>query len=191
MTDEHDLIERITASLRDRGAARPGFDLRVMAAIREPRPSPLRAGWVWLTEPRLVSVSPIGAAAAAAAITVVVMGAGRVLERPPARHDPAPVAVETPSTRQVEVVRFVLSAPGASAVALIGDFNGWDPAATPLRRTEPTDVWVVDVPLTPGRHEYGFLIDGREWRSDPAAPRGADNEYGRPNSVLTVGLHSS
>ena len=33
-------------------------------------------------------------------------------------------------------VTFVFRAPGASTVALVGDFNGWDPEATPLRRVD-------------------------------------------------------
>ena len=59
------------------------------------------------------------------------------------------------------------------------------------RRADQTGIWVVDVHLAPGRHEYGFLIDGREWRPDPAAPRGSDNEYGPPNSVVLVSVRQS
>jgi 1,4-alpha-glucan branching enzyme len=74
-------------------------------------------------------------------------------------------------------------------VNLVGDFNGWDSAATPLQPVGAAGVWSVEVALPSGRHEYAFVIDGREWRPDPAAPRALANEYGAPNSVITVGAH--
>jgi hypothetical protein len=176
-----ELIDRVAAALRGRGSVRPDFDAHVMAAIKQPRLSPGRVALGWLTRARPVAVSPLSVLGAAAAVAALIVGSTAV----------APRLREVGPTPRIEIVRFVLAAPGANDVALVGDFNGWDPAATPLRRAGRTDVWVVDVPLAPGRHEYGFLIDGREWRPDPAAPRGGENEYGPPNSVVTVGARNS
>jgi len=86
----------------------------------------------------------------------------------------------------VREVEFVLLAPGATQVMLVGDFNGWSPAATPLRASERQGIWSVTVPLTPGRHEYAFLVDGKHWLPDPRAPRAPTDDFGAPNSVLTV-----
>jgi 1,4-alpha-glucan branching enzyme len=83
-------------------------------------------------------------------------------------------------------VEFVLMAPEASEVVLVGDFNGWRPGATPLRPSERQGIWSVTVPLSPGRHEYAFLVDGKHWLPDPRAPRAPTNDFGSPNSVLTV-----
>jgi len=81
-------------------------------------------------------------------------------------------------------VQFVLAAHDARSVVVVGDFNDWNPAATPLRRgTE--GVWSVVVPLSVGRYAYSFVVDGREWRpGGGAAPR--LDAFGRPSSVLLV-----
>jgi 1,4-alpha-glucan branching enzyme len=86
----------------------------------------------------------------------------------------------------VRQVEFVLTAPEASQVMLVGDFNGWSPGATPLRASQRGGIWSVTVPLTPGRHEYAFLVDGKQWLPDPRAPRAPADDFGVPNSVLTV-----
>jgi 1,4-alpha-glucan branching enzyme len=85
----------------------------------------------------------------------------------------------------VQVVRFSLSAPQARQVSLVGDFNGWDPAATALQERDGT--WTVVIPVAPGRHQYGFVIDGTEWIADPEAARTADADFGTANSVVYVG----
>jgi 1,4-alpha-glucan branching enzyme len=87
-------------------------------------------------------------------------------------------------------VQFVLSAPGASGVSLVGDFNDWDPNAIPLRPTSDGAVWSVTIPLEPGRHEYAFLVDGSTWVPDPAATPSPGDDFGQPNSVITVGSSS-
>jgi 1,4-alpha-glucan branching enzyme len=82
-------------------------------------------------------------------------------------------------------LQFVLGAPEASAVTLVGDFNDWSVSATPLRQAEG-GVWTVTVPLPPGRYRYSFVVDGKVWRNDPDAAS-MEDEFGRPNSVVTVG----
>jgi hypothetical protein len=82
-------------------------------------------------------------------------------------------------------VRFTLHAPGASTVAIVGDFNRWDPAAIPLRPSADGSTWEVEVPLAPGRYAYAFYVDGKLAR-DPAAPKVGDDDFGSPNSVVMV-----
>lgn len=89
---------------------------------------------------------------------------------------------DTDSTRPIELR---LSAP-ASQVMVVGDFNDWDPAATPLRPGNEGGTWSVELRLPPGRYRYTFLVDGRRWVPDPAEPRAADEDFGAPTSVLTV-----
>jgi 1,4-alpha-glucan branching enzyme len=84
-----------------------------------------------------------------------------------------------------EVVRFELSAPKASRVALVGSFNEWNPGATPLVRDAATGKWMVSIPLAPGRHVYAFVVDG-DVTADPSAPRAADDDFGSSNSVVFV-----
>lgn len=50
-------------------------------------------------------------------------------------------------------------APHATAVSLVGDFNGWNPAATPMTQG-PDKAWTASVELKHGHHRYAFLVDG-------------------------------
>ena len=194
MSDEQfdDLIERVAAELREPVALRPDFDARVMARVQQARPRGMGRVLQWLVAPRQVAISPLTGLAAACAL---ILGFWFALAQGRSSRMVAPAAVERVADErlaaEVEVVRFVLVAPGANAVALVGDFNGWDTGSTPLRPVGATDVWSVEVPLVRGAHEYAFVIDGREWRADPAAPRAGSNDFGPPNSVVIVGARAS
>jgi hypothetical protein len=83
--------------------------------------------------------------------------------------------------------QFVLDAPRASRVALVGDFNAWDAAATPLARVASSGIWTVTVPLTPGRHTYAFMVDGTTLMLDPRAAAAQDPDFGMASSVVLVG----
>lgn len=126
--------------------------------------------------------------AIAAGVLCVVLGAGTmaiVLARAPrANGGQAPVAAAGEPVA-LSTVRFVLVAPYASRVSLVGDFNRWNPRAMPMRRSPDGRTWTVDVPLTPGRHLYSFLVDG-DLAPDPAAPRAGDDDFGVPSSVILV-----
>ena len=82
-------------------------------------------------------------------------------------------------------VQFMLVAPTASRVALVGEFNDWDPAATPMTRA-PGGAWHVVLPLARGRHVYAFVVDGSSWVADPQAPLAPERWFGARNSVLLV-----
>lgn len=92
----------------------------------------------------------------------------------------------TPLPAGEAVTRFMLVAPTAAEVAVVGDFNDWDSGATPLVKVAGQGVWTVEVPLRPGRYSYAFLVDGQRWIADPAAPRAVGDDFGRPSSVVTV-----
>lgn len=80
-------------------------------------------------------------------------------------------------------VRLAMQAPGAGRVAVIGDFNDWDPAANPLRRI--SGEWSVTLRLPPGRYRYAFVVDDARWVADPKTPA-AEDDFGTPTSALTV-----
>jgi 1,4-alpha-glucan branching enzyme len=71
-----------------------------------------------------------------------------------------------------------------AGVTLVGDFNDWNPASHAMRQI-PDGTWWAEVTLPPGRYEYKFLVDGREWWNDPDAPK-APNVWGSENSVVEV-----
>lgn len=82
-------------------------------------------------------------------------------------------------------VRFDLTLPrGARAVAIVGDFNGWDEDATPMVRERLSGEWSAKVTLPPGRHVYAFVVDGTRWLIDPLAPQVPDAGYGPANALI-------
>lgn len=97
------------------------------------------------------------------------------------RRGSTPVSAD----RDVRTVEFVFRTAADSAVTLVGDFNDWDPRATPLHPAA-AGVWTVTVPLRPGRYRYTFIVDGTRWRRDPGAPRALEDDFGTPTSVITV-----
>jgi 1,4-alpha-glucan branching enzyme len=58
--------------------------------------------------------------------------------------------------------RFAVWAPNASRVAVVGDFNGWDPRRHPMRIRHPAGIWELFVPrIGPGlRYKYDILGAG-------------------------------
>ena len=83
-----------------------------------------------------------------------------------------------------KAVPFKLMAPQATTVAIVGDFNNWKP--TPLVKND-AGAWETRVRLAPGQYNYVFVVDGK-LVSDPAAPKNAVDDFGSPNSVVTVAL---
>ena len=81
-------------------------------------------------------------------------------------------------------VAFSFDAPQAATVAVVGDFNDWKP--TPL--IKKGTAWELRMRLAPGQYNYAFVVDGSRWVADPTAPRNAVDDFGSPNSVVTVAL---
>jgi len=179
-----DTLERVIHHVRRQVRIDSALDGRVMQRIAThgaPRLPLLAAAWRWFVRPRRVAVSPLGALAAAAVVAVVLAGLPRVRgTAPPARQASPPGA-------GLREFQFVLVAPGARRVSLVGDFNDWDPAMTPLRQASARAIWSGVVALGPGRHRYAFLVDGTRWVADPEAPAAPSDDFGTPSSVVTVG----
>ena len=97
--------------------------------------------------------------------------------------------IKQESTGELTHLTFVLpdGEPGGK-VSVVGDFNDWDVAATPL--TSAGGVWSgqLDVPF--GRHDYAFVVDGERWVRDPNAPQAPADEFGSGYSVLVVDENS-
>jgi 1,4-alpha-glucan branching enzyme len=71
----------------------------------------------------------------------------------------------------------------ADSINVVGDFNGWDERATPLRQTESG--WMVTLELEAGRaYQYRYLLNGNEWHNDWNADCYEPNAYGGDNSVV-------
>jgi len=194
VSERDPVIERIVRDLRTPERLDPALDARVMAAVRGEAPALARSRrgspWAWLTRPRLISVSPLGGFAlggALAAILALTVAQSRTDSVPVEPATAAALTQEvTPAPPPMQTVQFVLMAPRANRVALVGDFNDWDMDATQLRRTAG-DLWTVTIPLTAGRYTYTFVVDGERWVADPSAVSAPPNDFGRPSSVVTIG----
>ncbi len=199
MTDELDpILVRAVAELRRPLEFRADYDERLMAVVRAaPRPGSFAALWAALRRPRAVEVSPLGALALAAGLAAVVLGTAIVSSRPGLPGSGAAAARggwgggEARDRSDARPVQFVLVMPSARSVVVVGDFNDWDAGAQPLQRASRDGVWSVTVPLAPGRYRYTFVVDGQRWIADPGAPPVPEDDFGRPNSVITVGENGS
>jgi 1,4-alpha-glucan branching enzyme len=65
-------------------------------------------------------------------------------------------------------VAFVISAPDAKSAFVTGSFNNWN-ITDHLMTKQADGRWTITLPLTPGRYQYKFVVDG-EWMTDPANP---------------------
>ena len=195
MSDHDDLmIARIARELKKPERIDPSFDARVMAQLRADR-APRLTPWQWLVRPRSIRISPLGGLGLAGALAASLMLAVSVGNDPPAAAEQVAAAAPvvdsaTIAVPPVQTVQFVLRAPRARSVTLVGDFNDWDIASTPLQRAAG-DMWTVTIPLTAGRYTYTFIVDGKRWVADPSAPRAPADEFGQPSSVVTVGTSAS
>ncbi len=186
MADSDESLDRAIEALKRPAPISRDFTRRVMGAIAElPRldaapeePASRR----WSARRWTIRVSPMGGLGLAAGLAGLMFLASRV-GAPNVAPVAAPAGGQADGARPVQ---FVLVAPAAATVSVVGDFNDWDTSATPLARTEGDGLWWVTVPLSPGRYRYSFVVDGTTWRSDPDAPA-VDDEFGRPNSVVTIG----
>ena len=188
------IIERVAVPLRAPEHVDSTFDARLMASARKAvahgevpwrrlHAVPLRRRSMtgWMTRPRRIRVSPLVGLAAAAGFAAMTVGTTLVLTN---RSGPTPSIAVVPARQ--ELVRFVVVMPTAHRVTLVGDFNGWNPATTPLAQDAAGRVWTVSMPLPAGTYQYAFVVDGKTWMADPTAPIRLEDEFGTPSSVLTV-----
>ena len=114
--------------------------------------------------------------------------------KPAARPEPtklpgkAAVVAEAPMLSAVQTVKVTFVFPRCQCdpkrVSLSGDFNGWSPDATPMKRYDDGH-WETTVELAPGRYEYKFVRD-EEWMPDLLARENVLNRHGTLNSVIEV-----
>ena len=68
---------------------------------------------------------------------------------------------------------FRVWAPKVASVHVVGDFNGWDPQATPLTRADDIDIWTAFVPGLSQGDLYKYVIETEDgellWKADPFA----------------------
>jgi 1,4-alpha-glucan branching enzyme len=85
-------------------------------------------------------------------------------------------------------VRFAVWAPNAVAVAVAGDFNGWDGRRTPMRRLASAGIWEVFVPGIGAGSIYKYLVTGADGTTERADPYGFGAELPPRTASCVVDL---
>jgi 1,4-alpha-glucan branching enzyme len=74
----------------------------------------------------------------------------------------------------------------AESLALVGDFNNWNEASTPMKKAKD-GTFSVSVEMESGREQqFRYLADGRKWLNDEAADKYVTTALGSENSVVIL-----
>lgn len=74
----------------------------------------------------------------------------------------------------------------AESLALVGDFNNWNEASTPMKKAKD-GTFSVSVEMESGREQqFRYLADGRKWLNDDAADKYVTTALGSENSVVIL-----
>ena len=186
-------MQRVAAEMRRPVHLDDKFDRGVMNAVRA-MPRHRHRAWSRVLRPRTITVSPVASGIAAALLLAVALSAGHVIGAMRANRAAsakAEIATDRSGGGKSSArrsVQFVLVAPTARKVQVVGDFNDWDASHQEyLAQHRGGGVWSVTATIPEGHHRYSFVVDDSLWVADPSAPRVLDDDYGLPNSALLVG----
>ncbi len=74
----------------------------------------------------------------------------------------------------------------AETAFLVGDFNGWNQNADPMKQKKD-GTFYTSLTLDAGNaYEYRYFLDGERWENDWEADYYAPNDLGTENSVVQV-----
>lgn len=96
------------------------------------------------------------------------------------------IRCESPPERSTVTVTFSLTPCGGDVhgVSVVGEFNGWDPGATPMHPENGAHVATVE--LRPGRYRFRYLTEDGQWFNDGAAHDYEVNDHGGLDSVADL-----
>jgi hypothetical protein len=192
VTDEREIwldeaVRELRAPVPDELRSREHVLERLRNEIR-PAAGRFREGGNWFVRPRPIAVSPLGALCGVTVlVAVVVLGMHLVLGHGTVRRPAPGTAVSgIPAAARVRPVHFKIVAPEAVSVFVVGDFNDWDPRATPLVRSDPSGAWTVAVALEPGLYQYSYVVDGHIRAGGAGTLLSPADEFGAESSVILV-----
>lgn len=88
-----------------------------------------------------------------------------------------------PLGKRIETFAFYRPAEAAKEVYLAGSFNKWQPTGQKMTGPDSDGYYSATVKLPHGQHEYKFVVDGKQWHSDPSNPLQTGQFH---NSVLAL-----
>jgi hypothetical protein len=137
----------------------------------------------WRGRPALI-------AAAAAAVFIAGLALGlRISRLAPELAAGSTIAStsEAADSEPMVTVRFVLEAPEATSVRLVGDFDGWTEPGYAMAVSGSPGLWEVSIQLQKGKvYVYNFVLDGERWITDPAVRTRVDDGFGGAGSLLRL-----
>ncbi len=79
-----------------------------------------------------------------------------------------------------------VAAPGATHVSIVGDFNGWNIYANPMKKLKSGD-FTLTLELKPGKeYQFRYLIDDAKWENDWNADKYVKGPFGSDISLVCV-----
>lgn len=97
-----------------------------------------------------------------------------------------PALVSAQPSSSSNGITFTYKNAEASAVSLVGDFNGWSIASHPMTKGAGGE-WTVTVDLLPGTYQYAYSVDRTRIEIDPANPLTFESLDGkRLNSLVSL-----
>ena len=158
-----------------------GFVVGVLYRLTPKRLPWWRRAWIWTRTPRPLVVTPLRMAGVSLAAALLILAALPMMHSPqaPPFHAPSP---------GLQTVTFMLSDPQGQigSAAVIGSFNRWRPRGFEMHFSPDQGAWLLETRLPAGTHEYVFLLDGAQVRSDPRAFLTKDDGFGSRNAVLLL-----
>jgi chromosome partitioning protein len=151
--------------------------------VSQARPAPQVIAEPSEAELEPLSVASLGTAAAT-----------RMMAASPAEATPVPPVPQATDAKLSDyygvnqlhdAVVFVTLYPRAQTVQIAGDFNNWQPEATPMERVGDSGVWQARMKLPQGTYRYRLVVDG-QWQQDPYNEWTELNPYGELNSVVEI-----
>lgn len=93
----------------------------------------------------------------------------------------------SPKGKTVRVTFELPAEVAADSVAVVGDFNDWNPVKHPMTFDKKKGVWTKAISLKPGgQHEFRYFVDGSTWRNDEQADWYTNNPYFCENGVIEL-----
>jgi hypothetical protein len=83
-------------------------------------------------------------------------------------------------------VTFIFEHEEQARINVAGSFNSWSKDQSTLVNENGGKIYKVTLTLTPGRHEYKFVINGQHWVSDPKNSKSNTDKEGNTNSLLEL-----
>ncbi len=89
-------------------------------------------------------------------------------------------------SEQVKITFIIPHQADQARVSVVGDFNNWDPRATPLIK-RGNNTRSASITVDPGkRYAFRYYTADGQWFNDESADAYETNEHGSQNCILTT-----